>query len=329
MRTAASLLVLALVGTASPVLAFDCGKARSTVEKAICANPSLMASDDRMAALYAEVRDLSTAAEQKMLARSQRAWIADRESACGSASAQDIGLCIRGQIGNRIAELAVRPASGPGTATRLIPVYVQQAGGKGLFAVDFRLMRFAKAATPGEKAFNAAVTKIAASAPVGPQPDYAGEDNLESSATLTLSYASPRLVSALNSYGGYEGGAHPNSGTENINIDLASGKPLAFARLFPPDAAKGLASQCRTQIISQKKDKADGEAYDPASDDFLKDEVIGKSIHDLTRWSLKASEAVVTFDAYEIGSYAEGDYDCTFAMKDLKALALPGANLPE
>jgi uncharacterized protein len=329
MRIAASLFVAALSVLATPANAFDCSKAASEVEKAICADPGLKSKDDAMAALYADVKALSTPDEQKMLARSQKAWIEGRESECGGQSSGDIGLCIRGQLGNRIAELSVKPASGPGTASRLIPVFVMQAGGKGLYDIDDKLMRFVNPGSPGEKLFNAAVAKIATAAPLGPQPDHKGEDNLDSSATLELTYASPKLISVQNSYGGYEGGAHPNGGTENINIDLATGKPLSFAKLFPAAANKALTKQCRAQIVKQKQDKMEGGTYDPATDDFLKDEVIAKSIGDLKRWTLKAAEAVVAFDAYEIGSYAEGDYECTFAMKDLKALALPTANLPE
>lgn len=327
MRTAASLLVLVIA--AGPALAFDCSKAASNVEKAICADPALKAKDDAMSALYADIKGLSTPDEQKMLARSQVAWIGARESACGDQSDQDIGLCIRGQIGNRMAELLVKPGSGPGTGSRIIPVYVKQAGAKGTYDVDYQLMRFAKPASPGEKAFNAAVAKIAKAAPLGDQPDHKGEDNLESSSTLTLSYASPKLISVLNAFGSYDGGAHPNGGTENFNIDLATGKLLAFAKLFPAGAAKVLVKQCHEQIVTQKKDKMEGDKYDPATDDFLKDEVIRQSITDLKRWTLKSEEAVVTFDAYEIGSYAEGDYECKFAMKDINALALPNANLPE
>ena len=56
--------------------------------------------------------------------------------------------------------------------------------------------------------------------------------------------------------------------------------------------------------------------------------MIAEHIATLPRWSFTASEASVSFDAYAIGSYAEGSYDCRFAMTDLKSLALPGAPLP-
>lgn len=329
MRIAASLLTLAAVALVTPAHAFDCSKAASAVEKAICADPSLKARDDAMAARYAGVKNLSTPEEQKMLARSQKAWIEGRENQCGRQSAGDIGLCIRGQIGNRIAELSVKPASGPGTASRLIPVFVLQPGGKGLFAIDGKYLRFVDPASLGEKALNAAVAKIAAASALGAQAEHKGEMNLETSSTLTLSYASPKLVSVLHSFDSYEGGAHPNGGAANLNIDLVTGKPLTFAKLFPAAVDKTLTAQCREQIVKQKRERLGAEAYDPSTDDFLKNDVIARSMGDLKRWTLKAAEAVVTFDAYEIGPYAEGAFACAFLMNDLKALALPNANLPE
>jgi uncharacterized protein YecT (DUF1311 family) len=105
MRTALSLIALAALPAASaPAFAFDCSKASSNVEKAICADPSLKAKDDAMSALYGDVKGLSTPDEQKMLARSQKTWIEGRETACSDKGDQEIGLCIRGEIGNRMKE---------------------------------------------------------------------------------------------------------------------------------------------------------------------------------------------------------------------------------
>ena len=72
--------------------AMDCGKAATVVETAICADQSLLAADDEMAAAYGEVRALSTPAERKMLALSQRGFIAEREKQCGTGSPSEITI---------------------------------------------------------------------------------------------------------------------------------------------------------------------------------------------------------------------------------------------
>jgi len=132
----------------------------------------------------------------------------------------------------------------------------------------------------------------------------------------------------LHNYWRDEGGAHGNGGVENLNLDMTSGRELTIADMIPEAAAPPLAAQCRDQIIAEKKERSGDEPYDPAADSFLKDEVIAEHIATLSRWSFSASEASVSFDAYTIGPYAEGSYECRFAMKDLKALALPAAPLP-
>jgi uncharacterized protein YecT (DUF1311 family) len=75
------LIVLALaVPLASPAAAasFDCGKARTKVEKLICADPQLSRQDSDLAAAYAEAQkvwDGKTVAYVKM---SQRGWVRAR-----------------------------------------------------------------------------------------------------------------------------------------------------------------------------------------------------------------------------------------------------------
>lgn len=326
MRTAASICCLLLC--ASTAQAFDCNKASTKVEKAIYGDPGLKAKDDAMTAAYGEIRSLSSEAEKKMLARAQKRWIEGRESDCGSDTGAEVASCIGAQIDARLTAFAVKPETEPGLPSRMIPVFVVQAGGKGIYEVDYELLRFAAPKTASEKRFNAAIAKIFASAPLGRQKDHANDDMLDSSSTVTLSYASPLLLSALDTYGGDDGGAHPNGGVDNINIDMVKGSEMAIAGVFPEAAAGKLGKLCREQIIAQKREKMDGGPYDPASDDFLKDAVIAEHIATVRRWTFKQDEASVSFDAYAIGPYTEGSYDCTFPMKDLKALAPPTAPLP-
>lgn len=76
-RLAAALLSLIVLALAAPATAasFDCGKARTKVEKLICADPQLSRQDSELAAAYTEalkVWDGKTAPYVKM---SQRTWV--------------------------------------------------------------------------------------------------------------------------------------------------------------------------------------------------------------------------------------------------------------
>ena len=87
----------------------DCSKARSPTEKAICANPHLLALDQQIAAAYADALgrqpDRKDAMRQDLIR-----WLKQRDSACALPSA-DIPKCLTGQMTARLASLA--PPTGP------------------------------------------------------------------------------------------------------------------------------------------------------------------------------------------------------------------------
>ncbi len=62
---------------------------------------------------------------------------------------------------------------------------------------------------------------------------------------------------------------------------------------------------------------------------ITRNSTIDEYVADLTRWTFTSEDAVVTFDAYAIGSYAEGSYTCTYALGLLRSLARDPALLPE
>jgi len=324
MRTAASFLILLLL--AAPASAFDCGKAKTRIEKTICANPQLKAADDAMAEAYGDAKALSTDAEKKMLARSQKRWIASRDEACNEQAQAELPGCLAEETSNRIGDLAPKAEQGPGYEGRLMPVFVAQDGAKGIYDVDVVTMRFVEPKTDAENLFNAYAAKMVKDAPLGKQADVADEENLGLQASLKLAYASPRLISAQQTFYEDGGGAHGNGGVENLNLDMEKGRALALSDILPQAVVGELRKKCKDQIIAQKKEHEDG--YDPSTDDFLKDEVIAEHIGDLSRWGLTEKEATVSFDSYAIGAYAEGTFDCVFPMADLKAMALPNAPLP-
>ncbi|RXV70968.1 DUF1311 domain-containing protein [Burkholderia stabilis] len=73
------------IGLAAPAFAMDCAKAAQPIEKRICANPGLRASDARMNSAYAGVlKAAPDAAIRDMLVRSQRRWIDARNNRLGA-----------------------------------------------------------------------------------------------------------------------------------------------------------------------------------------------------------------------------------------------------
>ncbi|WP_158926933.1 lysozyme inhibitor LprI family protein, partial [Acidisphaera sp. S103] len=82
----------------------DCGKARSPTEKAICANPHLLALDQQIAVAYADALarqpDRKDAMRQDLIR-----WLKQRDAACALPRA-DIPKCLIGQMTERLAALA-------------------------------------------------------------------------------------------------------------------------------------------------------------------------------------------------------------------------------
>jgi len=328
MRASLSVLVLALVGIwCMPAAAFDCGRAETAVETAICAAPELKTLDDGLETAYAEVKALSTRAEQKMLVRAQKAWIAEREANCPQSG---LGLegCIRDMTATRLKMFEGRPESGPGVEGQIIPVFIVQEGTEEVYDLDISLLRFAKPRTAGEKRFNAVEEAIAGRIKLGPHDEDTAGHIYALEEAMTFSYGSPAFMSVMHSHWSDLGGAHGNGGLENTNIDMTTGKVIETGDVFDEKAVAKLAAQCKDQIIAEKRQRLEGEAYNPASDPFLQEEVIAEYVATMSHWSFTDHDASVSFDTYAIGSHAEGSYDCTFALTEVKALALPSAPLP-
>jgi hypothetical protein len=83
-----------------PVVVWDCAKARTRVERLICANPDIRARDARMGALYSELQALGLSPE-----RMQKAWLRNERAACDDAD------CLRTVYAERIRffESLLRP----------------------------------------------------------------------------------------------------------------------------------------------------------------------------------------------------------------------------
>ena len=86
-------------GTATPAMAppsFDCAKAESAAEKAVCADAELAALDRQLAARYAAAKEADPAV--------QRGWAKGRDE-CWKAD--DLRLCVLESYRTRLVELAI------------------------------------------------------------------------------------------------------------------------------------------------------------------------------------------------------------------------------
>jgi uncharacterized protein YecT (DUF1311 family) len=325
--SATSLLFSLSAGTA---VAFDCAKASTKTERTICADPTLKAADDAMSAAYDALRHSLQGKEGSMLKLAQKRWLVIRDDRCSPESGQDLTNCLLKFTEDRRLLLEGAPESGPGSGARIVPVFIQQEGSAKQYDVDYTLLRFADPRSAGQELFNRQLDAIGRKAPLGPHNEQVMEGmQLSAIASAQLSYASPKVISSAINVWSFDGGAHGNGGVTNVNIDLTGGRMITFDLLFDAADKEPLGVSCRQQIKDQKIEKMGGEEFKPADDPNYQESTIDDYVADLTRWTFTSENAVVTFDAYAIGSYAEGPYTCTYALGLLRSLSRDPALLPE
>ena len=321
----ACLATLAFLTLITPGHAFDCTKAATAVEKAICADPQLKRLDGQLSDAYAAVKAASTPQEQKMLARSQKRWIAEREYCSGDD--KGTSTCVAQKTKDRLSLLLGAPESGPGADGKMVPVFLVQDGTVKQWDIDMSLLRFAAPQGAGETLFNKLVDRILKQAKLGPHGEDSNDMVYGMEDTLSLTFASPRLVSARHDFYVNEGGAHGNYGTTTINLDLTSGRQITIRDMVDEPGAGVLTQWCKKQIDAERKTRVP-DADDSPTDAKTRDATIAETVRDVKSWSIGAEQITVSFDPYAVGSYAEGAYSCSLPTRGVKELALKSAPLP-
>jgi uncharacterized protein YecT (DUF1311 family) len=95
---------------------FDCSRAATVVEKAICANPDFSNLDSRIAALLAQALAIVSVRDAEALRGDQRAWLKDRDDCGGRVHGNppvyaDVDACLRRELNAREGLLRVVVAS--------------------------------------------------------------------------------------------------------------------------------------------------------------------------------------------------------------------------
>ena len=100
--------------TVVPKPSFDCKKARSWSEKAVCNDSNVAKLDVQMAKLYRTTRAKVSGSQRKTLKNAQLAWLRKRERCNGAA---DASRCLVRVYKTRIVELAAATPAGQGPAS--------------------------------------------------------------------------------------------------------------------------------------------------------------------------------------------------------------------
>jgi len=293
--------------------AIDCAKAKTDIEKAVCASPDLKAADDAMSTAYVAAAKAVGAKMAKTLKADQVDWNTQRMSWCtvnddgNDATPEQLTACLVRNTDARRKFLAGEPTDGPGAGEAVIPQVLTGAD-----AMFNEYVVFADPQAAGAKIFNKTIQRELKDIRMAKT-----KDNMSDSFDLHLLYLSPALLSASVDIDQEEGYAHPMVSSHAINLDMQTGRPLSMDQLLDDAGLKAVEDNCTGQM---KDYIADGEE----GADVRKD-TVHLTITDLNHWTFGATGTTISYIEYGMDS----PLTCTLGYDVLKPLAKAGFPLPQ
>lgn len=340
MRTMLGTIVLLLtLAIAAPANAasFDCGRATTAFENAICDNPKLSAADDKLATAFATaIGGLSKKASGAMRA-DQRAWL---DFAARSCTDDAELLSDAGRYDERQLECL-----GSAFATRLGVLEQSRMLGGYRFAVSSRYSAlpdpdaaddaesYFKVAThqlsyplldggdAEAQAFNGFITKAGedASGSMSEGGDVMDEAQSDSTTDIGLDeVVSNRLSLKVNTYWFGHGAAHGNWSVSYLHYLLNRQRALEASDLFAGDDWQGKLTEL--SLAELKREHGDNLQLDDSSD-------ISGIVTDPSRWSFASDYGLtIQFEPYEVSAYAYGAPTIVVPWESLTDILAEGAD---
>ncbi len=288
----------ALACASAHAASFDCAKAATRVEKAICADPKLGKLDEDVAAAYKALADGLDEPMRQRLLRSQREWLKARTP---KPLAADLGARLALLRGARVAQGGVPLLRLAGDDSR--PMYVL-------------------AAVPGAAAYNQWVDTVWAAAagqtaelPEGNDKCPSGDPRDCQSDSIARTYKtvvpSPAIVSVEETVVDYEqGAAHPEVAITHYNWWLSRSGRITAADMFSGAGWKGVVAKAARAFSKSQNDLVEVEQ---ASIDSV-------SIPDA--WALTPGALVLSADGYAF-NLGRGGFEIEVPWRDFGAVLRP------
>ena len=314
------LLAAALVSLclAAPVRAasFDCAKASSPREKAVCSDESLSKADEDIAVHYASaLKRLSTEGAERLRA-GQRSWLAFLDKACPAGGTE----CLGPWYEERVSFLrdAVKKEGGNTYLVSdewrfLSPAKEGEEEIGGANDMQYRQQLHFGIDAPesdGERAFNAIIEGRGDDLWTG----FDGETRMDT--RIALNGASDDVVSAdLFVWQFPLGAAHGFGAAAHVNFRLDEARLLRASDLFARD---GWEEALANAVLAELRANEDLIFFDGL------DETVREMATNPENWVLSDAGLGVNFPVYSIGPYAMGDHTITVPWDKLEPwLAAP------
>jgi uncharacterized protein YecT (DUF1311 family) len=336
-----------LLCTLARAASFDCTKAKTAQEKAICASPDLSAADDEMAAAYhaclAAVQPQWTAG----IRENQLVWLHNRDASCPATdSAGDLGFCLRNLYTLRIEALRhmILQSGGVTFVLRTSELAASdQPSGSDASADESQPKRgylsasWPQAAdcTPEWRAWNGAIeaaTAGVAGLTMGDpgQTDFrqivSPDMNIDVSASLGFFDGNFVTATIANDWDG--GGIHPNENSIQFNWLLKERRELKPGDVFRAKSGWDIFLQKQCDQYLRKALDYDGVSYES----FMQPGEMAKALHaivtDPENWQVDSKGITIIFQTYAVACHACTPSPLLIPWDATKAMLNPEFALP-
>ncbi len=330
MRLVALLALVLLTSSFARSASFDCAKAKSPQEKAICSLPQLSAADDQLAVSYRSALAAAPPDLREPTRDSQRAWLRAVAIECQAGepgSAESLPGCMLQYYRDRADFLAHLVFQMGG-----VTFVWRSDAGAALAARDQPNPRpqptlwtsaWPQALSPGPewKAWNLAIESLVKNPPGSESGEGPGEAGTDTDVVLTVDFVNPQLVSTSVSNMWYgHGAAHPNLDFIELNWLLKEDREITADDVFRPHTAweQLLASQCDEAARAQL-----GDMYaDNPPPGKIPDAMFG-IVSNPHSWKIDSDGITVVFGPYEIGCHACTPNPVTISWSALRPFLTP------
>ncbi len=332
MRQSLAFIVLALAATPASAASFDCNKAESPIEYAICGDPALSDADTEMARAFSAARRTLAPDAFAVVLDNQRDWIDFVSRACTDTAEpktsgrydSDGVSCLGNLYAQRINALE-RIGRVDGLQLYSIDSFdvVRDPDPDGWNKVATTEISYAQIDGAGAEiaSFNAYARSLASSAG-GPADFGDGPGTADYAQTVEIAAVTPQLIRLeINDYHYAHGAAHGMYTVTHGQFLRGLGRALQANDIF---VGGRWADELAPLVISRLKQFAAAE-FDDSEAIWVEPDEIVEAVALPERWNITGEGIGFQFQPYEVAAYVYGAMEAKMSWDELSPWLQPGA----
>ena len=343
------MVLLLMVCSAGQAASFDCTKAKTPQEKAICASPELSKAEEEMAAAYWAVLKSAPAEMVEAVREGQRQWLRSVAITCPARSWAKPGQledCLKDDYLGRtdVLQGSIAWKNGIQFVWRSVTLTApddddaaKEDRERGELSDHGTLNASwpqANSKSPEWQAWNVAMENAARKMATNrPQPggewrqEWAVDQDID--ITVAIRFVSKDLVTATltNMFFGH-GAAHPNTDSIQFNWLLKEQRELQREEVFRKGSNWDQMLQKRCDQYLHKALDTDGESYESFYPGQMT-KILHEIVIDPKNWQIDSSGITIVFQPYAVACYACTPSPVTISWKDLKPFLQPSFEIPK